>query len=120
MKRPDRADLERLDRQLQVVNRRSGKQSPCRVYRPSHLHVLDDVSLEESKIGAISQVGNIVRRAGQKVVDAEDLVSLLNETLTQMGAKKSRLLRWPRQCQCIRLIPRASTPRLTFLTQFSK
>src|SRR5206468_7760357 len=84
-------DLQRLDRQLEIVDRtcrRSEVQD--RVERSLDVDVLRDVLMDERKAPLWKQVGDVVGVPGDDVVDAEHLVPVGEESLAQMRADESR------------------------------
>ena len=59
--RAERADLERLDRQLEVVDRAGGRgEVQDGVQRPGDVDVLGDVVVDEPEVGALRQVRDVV------------------------------------------------------------
>ena len=85
-----RAHLERLDRQLEIVDRARRR---CEVQ-----HVVDrlgeeerlaDVVLDEGEVLATAQMLDVAQAAGDQVVDADDAAALLEQAFTQMRAEKA-------------------------------
>ena len=71
------ADLQRLDRQLEVVPRRGGAgevQHP--VERPAHADVLRHVVAHETDPGPRREGGDAVRRPGDEIVHGEELAEV--------------------------------------------
>ena len=67
----DRADLERLDRELEVVDRaRRGGEVQHRVHRAAHVQVLRHVVADEPEPGILDQVGHVGRGPGAEVIYA--------------------------------------------------
>ncbi len=86
-----RADLQGLDRQLQIVDgARRGREVEDTVELASHVDELGDVVLVEGEPVATEQVTDIVGGAGDQVVERHDLVSLGQEAFGQMRAQKAR------------------------------
>ncbi len=59
-----------------------------------HGHIQEDklghVLLDELEIGVAAQVRDVIHRAGDKVVDADDLVPARQQQINQVGAQESR------------------------------
>ncbi len=87
--RAERADLQRLDRQLEVVHRAGGA-GPVQhvVHRAVHLDVVRDVVADELEV-AIAQVRDVGQVSGQQVVDAHHRVAAVEQGLGQMGADEA-------------------------------
>jgi hypothetical protein len=51
---------------------------------------LAHVVLERPEVGVAAKVGDIAGRAGDEVVDAEDLPAVGEQPLTEVGAEKAR------------------------------
>ena len=85
-----RADLERRDGLLQVVDRtrRAGKvENP--VHRALDVDEAGDVVLDELEGRVADQVGDVVRRPGDEVVHPDHLVPLGDEPVAEMGAQEA-------------------------------
>ena len=59
------------------------------IERAGHIDVVGHVVLDESEARLADQVGNVVRRAGQEVVHADDLVPLCQEPIAQVRAQEA-------------------------------
>ena len=87
--RPVRADLERVQREPQVVDRaRRAREVVDEVDRPCDLEVLDHVVVEELE-PLVPDVLDVCERARVQVVDAEDAVALLEEVVAEMRAEEA-------------------------------
>jgi hypothetical protein len=87
---PVGADLERVQREAQIVNRRGGRgQVVDEVDRLVDEVRLDDVEvLVHEVLGA--DVLDVGQRAGLEVVDADHAVAALEQLLTEVGPEESR------------------------------
>ncbi len=84
-----RADLERVQRHAQVVDRaRERREVVDEVDGLGDLDVLCDVVIEEGKRVA-PQVLDVRERARDEVVDADDPVAAVDEVLAEMGAEEA-------------------------------
>jgi len=77
-----------LNRVVLIVNWRSRTRQ---VVDPIDLHIKREgnVVAKEFKIGIPNQMGDISLGPCIEIVDTEDIVSILEETLTEMGAQKT-------------------------------
>src|SRR5215208_7362207 len=83
-----RADLERVQRLPQVVDRaRERRQVIDGVHRLVELQVLGHVVVQEHE-RVVAQVLEVLQRAGLEVVHADHAVARLKQVLTKMGAEK--------------------------------
>ena len=84
-----RADLQRVERDAQVVDRRRGRREVV-----DEVDVLldevrvDDVEVEVDELGP-ADVLDVVERAGLEVVDADDAVPALEQRIAQMGTEEA-------------------------------
>ena len=87
--RAERADLQRRDRQLEIVDR-AGRAGPVQheVHRAVDVDVVGDVVLDEGEV-AVDQVRDVRRVAGQQVVDADHLVAAIEQRFGQVRADES-------------------------------
>ena len=87
--RAQRADLQRRDRQLEVVDR-AGRARPVQhqVDRAVDVDVVRDVVLHEHEV-APGEVRDVVDAAGQQVVDADDGPAAVEERLGKVGADEA-------------------------------
>ena len=82
--RPQRADLEGLDRKFQVVDRRSGTgKVKDRVERPVHVDIVRHVVLDKRE-ARVPDVGDVGHVAGDEVVHADHLVAVREEPVGQV------------------------------------
>ncbi len=90
VQRAERADLHRLDRQLEVVDRagRAGEVQHL-VDRAGDVDVLRHVGLHEPEPVVLHQVLDVDRRAGQEVVERDDLVAVGEQLLAQVRAQEA-------------------------------
>ena len=88
--RAERADLERRDRELEIVDgaRRAGPVQHD-VDRAVHVDVVGDVVLDEHEVPPrkVRDVGEIAR---QQVVDADDRTVAVEQFFGKMGADEAR------------------------------
>ena len=87
--RAERADFQRGNRQLEVVDRaRRARPVQHDVDRPVDVDVVGDVVLDEHEVAAreVRDVGEI---AGQQVVDADDRAVAVEQLFGQMGADEA-------------------------------
>ena len=89
--RAERADLERLDRKLVVVQRagRTGEVDH-RVQRLFDEDVLRHVVVHEAEVVPAVQMLDVVRRSGDQVVHGDHREALAQEPVAQMRAQESR------------------------------
>jgi len=87
--RAERADLERLDRQLEVVDW-AGRARPVQhvVDRSVDVDVGGDVVADELKI-ALAQMRDVGEIAGQQVVDADDREAAIEKGFRQVRADET-------------------------------
>ena len=87
--RAERADLERRNRQLEVVDR-ARRAGPVQhvVHRSVDVDVVGDVVLDELEV-AIAQVRDVGDVAGQQVVDADDRVAAIEQRFGEMRADEA-------------------------------
>ena len=85
-----RADLQRLDGQFQIINGAGGRgEMPDVIHRHVQEDELGDILLDEFEIRVAAQVGDIVHAAGDKIIDAHHLVAAGQKEVGEMGAKKA-------------------------------
>ena len=92
--RTEGADLQRLDRQLEIVEGRCGArevQDPVEV--PVESDVLGDVVLDEGETAPRLDGGEVVTGSGDEVVHADDVPALAEEKLAEVRADESRSAR---------------------------
>ena len=87
--RAERADFQRLDRQLEVIDR-AGRARPVQhvIDRAVDVDVVGDVVADELEI-AIAQVRDVGEVAGQQVVDADHREAAIEQRFRQMRADES-------------------------------
>lgn len=91
VQRPDRAHLERLDGQLQVVDRRGGRREvQHEVDRPGDVHELGHVAADQVEPGFAHEVGDVGGCAGEEAVEADDLGTPFDERGAQVAAEEPR------------------------------
>ena len=89
--RAERTDLQRLDRDFQIINRAGGRgEMPDVIHRPIQENKFGDVLLDEFEIRVAAQVRDVVHRARDEIINADDLVPARQQQVAQMRAKKSR------------------------------
>jgi hypothetical protein len=85
----ERAHLQGLDGQLEVVDRGGGTREVQHVVeRPAHHDVVGDVVLDEEEAG-VADVGDVVGRTGEEVVHADDLAPVGEQEIAEMGANEA-------------------------------
>ena len=88
--RAERADLERLDGNFQVVNRAGRRgEMPDVIHRAVEENKLGDVLLDELEIPVAAEVRDVVHRAGDKIVEADDLVAARQKQIGEVRAEKA-------------------------------
>ena len=81
----ERADLQRRNRQLEVVDRaRRARPVQHEIDRPLDIDVVGDVVLDEREV-TVDEVRDVFGGAGQQVVDADDAIVAIEERFGQMG-----------------------------------
>ena len=89
--RSERAHLQGLDRQFEIVDRtRRRREVPDVVHRPFEEEELSHILLDESERLIPRQMGDVVGRSRHQVVDHDDLMPLGKEQVGQVGSKESR------------------------------
>src|SRR5262249_62418645 len=84
------ADLERLNRQFQVVERGRGTrevQDP--IERGVEADMIGDVVLDEQEASAVADVLEVVGRAGDEVVHADHLRAVSEQALAKVAADEA-------------------------------
>jgi hypothetical protein len=95
---PVRADLQRVERLPQVVDRaRERGQVVDDVDRLVDLEVLDHVVVAEDEV-LVADVLDVPQRARQEVVDTDDPVTLCEQVPAEVGAEKTRSAGDDRRC----------------------
>src|SRR6266404_4958842 len=88
--RAERADLERLDRVLEIVDRARGRREmQDRVERARDVDEVRDVLLDEREALVAEKRRDVVRRPRQEVVDADDVVTLREQAFAEVGADET-------------------------------
>ena len=86
----ERPDLERLDRELEVVAGRSGAgQMEHAINRAGDPDVLADVVHDEGEPDLPEEMFDVGEVAGAKVVDAHHFVAAIEQTVTEIRTEKS-------------------------------
>ena len=86
----ERADLERLDGQLQIIDGAGGRREvEDDVHLAGDVEVLGDVLLDEAVVRITLQVVEVGRVAGDEVVHADDAESFRQKTVGEMAAQES-------------------------------
>ncbi len=84
--RPHGADLHDLDRQpLEVRGRGGRREVEDVVHRPVHRDVVRHVLVEEREVRLSAQVGYVLDRPREEVVDADHLVTLREEVVAEVA-----------------------------------
>ena len=88
--RAQRADLERRDRMLQVIDR-AGRRGEVQdvVDRPVDLERMRDVVADEGEAVVAAQMLDVGRAAGDEVIDADDFVALGAGSARTDGSRRS-------------------------------
>ena len=88
--RAERTDLERLDRQLEIIDR-AGRRGEMEndVHRAGKIDVLRDIVVDELEFRIAREVGDIVGVARDEIVDGDDAMALGKEAVGEMRAEKS-------------------------------
>ena len=89
--RAQRADLERLDRELQVVNGAGGRREmKYVVHAAGQINVLRHVVMDELEVRVAGQVGDVVGIARKQIVDGDDAMAFGQKAVRKMRAEKAR------------------------------
>jgi hypothetical protein len=84
-----RADLERVQRQPQVVDRAGWRSEVVdEIDVLGDIDVIDDVDVAEVE-GRVADVLDVLQRAGLEVVDADDPMALAKQVLAEVRAKET-------------------------------
>ena len=87
----ERADLQRLDGELEIVEgRRGAGEVKHPVERAVDPDVLRDVVLDQGETAPRRQAGQIVARPGHEVVHGDDVPAPVEEVLTEVRADEPR------------------------------
>ena len=88
--RAERTDLERLDRQLEIIDR-AGRRGEVEniVHRAGEIDELRHIMLDELKSRVAREMRDIIGIARDEVVDGDDAVALGEEAVGKMGAEKA-------------------------------
>ena len=87
---PERADLEGLDRVVQVVDRaRRRGEVQDGVQAPGHVDELGHVLVDEVELRLGGQVLDVAQRAGDQVVHADHLVAFGQEAIGEVAAEET-------------------------------
>ncbi len=98
---PEAADLEGLDRHLEVVlGRRRRGEVHDGVDRARHPDVGGDVELDVGEAGGAEEVLDVVHVAGDEVVDGDDLVAAPEQTLAQVRPEEAGTAGDHHACHC--------------------
>ena len=98
---PEAADLEGLDRHLEVVlGRRRRGEVHDGVDRARHPDVGGDVELDVGEAGGAEEVLDVVHVAGDEVVDGDDLVAAREQTLAQVRPEEAGTAGDDHACHC--------------------
>ena len=85
-----RSDLERLDRQLEIVDRGGGRREVQeRIERSGQEDVLRDVVLDELEPGIPGKVLDVPDVARDQIVEPDHLVTFRQEPIAKMGPQKT-------------------------------
>ena len=88
---PESPDLECLYGQRGVVHRAGGRRKVQDAVHPGlHEEWRGDIVLDQIEARFTPQVRQVPAGTGQEVVDADDFISVRQETIRQMGTKKTR------------------------------
>ncbi len=86
---PERADLQGLDRQLEVINRAGGRgEMEHVIHRAGQENKVRDIMTDETEPFVAGQVRDVVRAAGHQVVQRYHLMSLSQQPVAEMRAQK--------------------------------
>ena len=80
-------DFQSLDGNLQIIDRAGGRgKMPDIIDRYVEENKFRDVLLDEFEIGIAPQVGDVIDRSSDEIVDRNDLVTARDQQITKMGA----------------------------------
>jgi len=86
-----RPDLERLNRQFQIINRAGGgRKVQNRINRAGNVDIIGNIMPDEVEVGITCQMGYVSGIAGYHVVHSNNRVSFGNKTVAQMRPQKTR------------------------------
>jgi len=86
----ERADLQGLDRQFEIINRAGGRgEMPDIIHRAFEKNKFGHVLLDEFEIRVAAEVRDVVHAASDKIINADDLVAARNEQVGQVRAKEA-------------------------------
>ena len=86
----ERADLHGLDRDLQIINRAGGRgKMPDVIHRAVEENKFRHVLLDEFEIRVAAEVRDVVHRAGDKIVEADDFVAARQQQIGQVRTEKA-------------------------------
>ncbi len=89
--RAERADLERLDRVAEVINRAGGRGEVQNVVnRLVDLKRMGNIVADKREARMAAKMFDVAQRARDEVVHADDIVAVFQETLAQMRADETR------------------------------
>jgi hypothetical protein len=85
----ERAHLQRLNRQFQIVHRAGwGGKMPHIVHWTINEEKLGDILLNESEVPVSSQMGDVIRRPGHQIVDSNHPVTTCEQTIGKVRSQK--------------------------------
>src|ERR1700722_10552559 len=89
--RPERSNLQRRDRMLQIVDwaGRRGKMKN-KINFAGHKNIVRYVLPDKTEIRIAGQMRHIIRGSGDEIVNRDDAKSFSQQTVTEVGTQKSR------------------------------
>ena len=88
--RAERADLEGLNRQFQIINRAGRRREmPDVIHRAFQEQEFGDILLNELELRIAAEVRDVVHAAGDEIVYADDFVAARDQQVGEMRAEKA-------------------------------
>ena len=89
-----RTDLQRLDREFEVINRAGGRgEMPDVIDRAVEKQILRDILLDEFVVRVAGQVRDVVDRSRDKIINSNHAMAARQQQVGEVRAKKSRASR---------------------------
>ena len=88
--RAERTDFQGLNRKLEIVDRTRGRREVQHAVEMAlHVHRRRDIVPDEPEAGVAGQMREVVRMTGDEVVDADDLMFVVEKAVAEMRAEKT-------------------------------
>ena len=88
--RAERTDLQRLDRQLGIIDG-AGRRSemPDEIHRATQINKFGNILANEPEIRIPSEMRDVIHAAGDQIVDGDDAVAAREKQINQMRSQKA-------------------------------